>query len=87
MDITQPSVILRASQSCNINTVAITHGRNDSTLRDHPAFFRNITQAHKTRGRVPAVGAQTAAETHKRAWGSPWTADVGEPPSRTWTVV
>ena len=24
----------------------ITHGRNDSTLRDHPAFFRNITQAH-----------------------------------------
>ena len=32
---------------CNINTVAITHGRNDSTLRDHPAFSRNITQVHK----------------------------------------
>ena len=33
------------------------------------------------------LGAQTAAQPHKRAWGSPWTADVGEPPSRTWTVV
>ena len=34
----------------NITAVMITHGRNDSTLRDHPAFSRNITQAHKTRG-------------------------------------
>ena len=35
---------------CNINAVAVTPGRDDSTLRDHPAFSRNITQVHKTRG-------------------------------------
>jgi hypothetical protein len=45
-------VIFYVHHRFNINTVAITHGRNDSTLRDHPAFFRNITQAH-TRRRKP----------------------------------
>ena len=26
--------------------------------------------------RVPSEGGQTAAKTHKRAWGSPWTATL-----------
>ena len=53
------------------NTVTIIHGRNDSTLRDHPVFSRNITQAHKTRGSLRPSGShaiRSAGWQARRGW-------------------
>ena len=50
---------------CNINAAAVTPGRDDSTLRDHPAFSRNITQVHKTRGDVGGLFLRIAFTKHR----------------------
>ena len=46
---------------CNINAVAVTPRRDDSTLRDHRAFSRNITQVHKTRGNRACIASRGRA--------------------------
>ena len=70
MDITQPSVILRASQSCNINTVAITHGRNDSTLRDHPDAVSVILHRRIKPEALPCCVVLTAHDPASKKGGA-----------------
>ena len=44
----------------------ITHGRDDSTLRDHPDFSRNITQAHKLEGLLTSLWSTGPGEKKRQ---------------------